>query len=75
MTRTDHFTIGPRRHLRAGDEATIALPGRKRNVRARFRYADEHGNLTFTDSRTGAARTVPADAVVRLHRASRLRQP
>ncbi|MGE3449722.1 MAG: hypothetical protein AB7H92_19305 [Microbacteriaceae bacterium] len=73
MTRHTTYRLAPRRVLHTGDEARIRLPGRKNAVRARFQHADEHGNLTFTDPRTGGSRTVTADAVLSIHRTTKLR--
>lgn len=74
MTHHTTWRIGPHRVIETGDEATIRLPGRKTAVRARFRSADEHGALTFTDPRTGGFRTVTAAAVVTIHRTKKLRR-
>lgn len=73
MTHLPNAYLGPRRLLVAGGEAEVKFPGRGYRTRARFRYADEDGNLTFTDPRTGHARTVRPDAVGTIHHQPRLR--
>lgn len=62
-----HVDLDLRRHLDAGDEATVRGLGR-----VRFRWVDRNGNLTFIDAR-GAHRTVRPDRVVTIHRRQRLR--
>lgn len=71
--RIPEFRLGPGRVLRAGVEAKIRVVGRKSLLRARFRYADIHGGLTFTDPRNGGQRTVRPEAVVTICRAAKLR--
>lgn len=61
--RVDEVDLGPRRTLRSGMEAWVLFPPRRTQRLATFLYADERGQLTFTDPKNGGRRTVTADAV------------
>lgn len=61
--RVEEISLGPRRTLRAGMQAWVLFPPRRTQRLATFLYADDRGQLTFTDPKNGGRRTVTADAV------------
>jgi hypothetical protein len=61
--RREEVNLGPRRTLRSGMQAWVLFPPRRTQRLATFLYADDRGQLTFTDPRNGGRRTVTADAV------------
>lgn len=73
IVKNETATIDGRLKLTAGREATVLLPGRTNRVRAKFLYADDHGNLVFVDPRNGGLRTVRPDAVRTVHTKPKLR--
>ncbi len=80
LDRLEVVSLGPGRpHLSPGVEVTVALPGATFRRRMIFRHALERGDgeleVTLTDPRTAAARTVLASAIHRVHRAQTLRPP
>lgn len=61
--RVGEINLGPRRTLRSGMQAWVLFPPRRTQRLATFLYADDRGQLTFTDPKNGGRRTVTADAV------------
>jgi hypothetical protein len=61
--RVEEINLGPRRTLRSGMQAWVLFPPRRTQRLATFLYADDRGQLTFTDPKNGGRRTVTPDAV------------
>jgi hypothetical protein len=68
IVKNSTASLGPFRNITEGDEVSVYLPGRKTATRVKFKYADDHGNLTVVDPRNNGLRTVTPDAVKTIHR-------